>query len=486
MERFDVCIIGSGYGGAIPAARLSAGGMRVVVLERGARLSSRDFRQSGSLPYLQSITDYVVSSSNISFRMGKMVGGTSVLMDGAHYRCPSLSFDLRETPGGRRYWPAVYDRTLLDPYYRAAEAMLRVRQMSWNEISKAGGLFAKMLDSVGASCDRAPLNYTDCLQCGFCSQGCIYDKKQSLLFNYIPAAESRGAEFRPGCNALGIVPQGTEYAVRYVRDGRAAEILAPRVIVACGGIHTPALLLRSRTHLPNLGVAGDHVGDHFNSNGEHPFAGILPPEFDDLSSFFGYKGMDNAGLMSFHWLESEGFTLHAGAGFEPAALAADFKDPVNPVLPRRSFGLEYKRFVEGVYPHRLIGFTALGIATGFGRIVLRSDGTPDIVRANYAEYTAYLDRLERIVFDIGDRTGITILSAFPRAQAGQTSTHLLSSCRLSERREDGVVDPDCQVWGYPGLYITDSSVIPYAMAVNPALTISALAERAAETILRRG
>ncbi|MBI4953793.1 MAG: GMC family oxidoreductase [Myxococcales bacterium] len=482
MEQYDAVIIGSGYGGSIPAARLAEAGMSVLVLERGPRYAAADFEQSDDPRYIQRIVDLVLSKTNVAFRTGKMVGGASIPMDGAHFRMPQRSFEVVDGLG-RRYWPDVYSRAMLDPYYERAEQMLSVRQLGWTEISKAGGLFAKMLDTVGASAERARLNYTDCRQCGFCAQGCIYGKKQSLLYNYIPLAESHGAEFRAGCLVDHLEPVKGGYLVYYERFGVARHAFARRVFVAGGGIHTPALLLRSQNWLPAL---SSHVGEHFNNNGEHAFLGILPPEFDELSSYLCWKGMDNAGVMSFHWFDSHDFTLHPGGGIEPTVFAADFAAPDDAVLPSRAWGMPYKRFVETVYPHRIIAFSALGLAEGHRAVAIDAAGAPDMVERDRSAYDAYLDRIEVVMADLEAQTGVRLLPTVPRPLAGTTSAHLLCSCRMAESAADGVVDPDGQVFGYENLYVCDASALSFALGVNPALTISAIAERTAELAIAKG
>jgi choline dehydrogenase-like flavoprotein len=482
MERVDVVVIGSGYGGAIPAARLAEAGMSVVVLERGERMATRDLRQTDDPRYIQRVVDVFVSSSNVAFRTGKLVGGASIPMDGAHFRIPQKSFEARDSKG-RRYWPEAYSRAVLDPIYERVEGMLRVRQFPWTEIPKAGGLFAKMLAAVDASCDRARMNYTDCLQCGFCATGCIFDKKMTLLHTYIPLAEDHGAEFRAGCTAREIEKVGTQWVVRYLRGGVLQEISADRLFLAGGGIYTPAMLLANRSR---LGTLSPHVGEHFNHNGELQFMGILPPEFEGISEYQCYKGMDNAGMMTFHWYDSEGFTLHPGGGIEPTIFASSVASADHPMLPRRAWGMEFKRWVESVYPHRVIGFSSLGLADSHSAVTLRSDGfTPDVVARDRTSYDAYLDRLEGTVAEISRRTGIAIVPGYPRRYAGMTSAHLLSSCRMSDRPEDGVVDPNGQVWGQENLFICDASALPYALGVNPALNISMLAERTVDHILGR-
>ena len=479
----EVVVIGSGYGGSILAARLAEAGLSVVILERGPRMGLSDLRQSDDLKYLQKTIELVVSSDNIGFRTGTMVGGASVPMDGGSFRVPQRSFDATDAQG-RRYWPESYNRASMDPYYATAEEMLQVRQFGWDEIPKAGGLFAKMLDMVGASCERARFNYTDCLQCGFCAQGCIYDKKTTKLRTYLPLAEANGAEVRAGAYVDHIEPAESGYAVHYVQDGAAKEIHGDRVIVAGGGIHSPALLLRSANHLPGL---SEQVGKNFNNNGEHGFIGILPEGFFGTDDYSCYMGSDNSGMLCFHWFDEEGFTLHPGGGIEPSIFAAALAAKDHPSLPSKAWGLEYKRFVESVYPHRVIAFSSLGLDPGHRSVILKKDGSVDVKdTGNRSATDAYLDRMESIVFDIGKQTDIALVPAVPRKLSGTTAAHLLSSCRMAERIEDGVVGPDGQVFGYENLYVCDASALPFALGVNPSLTISAMTERVAEGIVTNG
>ena len=482
MEELDVVIIGSGYGGSTLAARLAAAGMSVLVLERGQRKEPEDLRQSDDPRYILEVIELVVTSKNIGYRTGQLVGGASISMDGAHFRIPRQSFALRDGDD-RRYWPEEYSRELLDPYFKIAEDMLEVRQFPWAEIPKAGGMFAQLLDNAGASCERARMNYTDCLQCGFCSQGCIYDKKRSVLQTYIPLAEQHGAEFRPLATVDHIAPAGTGYDVFYDHDGAARTVFGQRVVVAGGGIHSPALLLRSTPDLPAL---SEQVGKNFNNNGEHAFIGILPPEFPGIDDYYCYMGMDNSGMMSFHWFEEEGFTIHPGGGFEPTVFAGAFSAPDHDVLPARGWGMEWKRFVESVYPHRLIGFSALGLAPSHQSVVIKDDGTPDMAERDRTAIDAYLDRLELLMAEVGGISDVTVIPAVTRENAGTTSAHLLSACRMGDSAATGVVDADCRVFGYENLYVCDSSVIPHSIAVNPALTISAIAERIVAGMIARG
>jgi choline dehydrogenase-like flavoprotein len=477
MEKVQAVIIGSGYGGSIAAARLGQAGMKTLLLERGPRMAPSDFQQSDDPRYIQKIVDVVVASDRVAFRTGKLVGGASIPMDGAHFRMPSKSFTVRDR-AGRPYWPEGLSRATLDPYYARVEAMLQIRQFGWNEISKAGGLFAQMLDAAGASCERSRMNYGSCLMCGFCAQGCKFDKKNNMLRTYLPAAEAAGVEVRPGSEVTELEPDGTGFIVHTAGGAISAE----RVVVACGGIHTSSLLLRSK----KLTQLSAQVGKNFNNNGEHSFLGVLPPETAGISGYKCWKGSDNAGVMSFHYFDAEGFTLHPGGGLEPTLFASAFGAANSNVLPKRAWGMAYKRFVESVYPSRVIAFSALGLADGHRSISVTSDGVLDLPPGDRSAYDAYLDRLEGVVVAAGAKSGVTLLPAVPRKLAGMTSAHLLSACRMAEKAADGVVDPDGRVFGYDNLYIADASIMPYAIGVNPALTLSALTERVAERIVARG
>jgi len=61
--------------------------------------------------------------------------------------------------------------------------------------------------------------------------------------------------------------------------------------------------------------------------------------------------------------------------------------------------------------------------------------------------------------------------------------HLVGGARMADRPEHGVVDRDCRTFAVPNLYITDGSVLPTQGSANPALTIMAVAARAADRLL---
>ena len=134
--------------------------------------------------------------------VANLVGGGSNLYLAASLRAPSETFermDSRPDDGPRRrMWPQALSRASLDRFYRRAEAGLRVRQPSWKEVSKSGGVWAAMLREAGHTCDRVPvaIDFERCVDAKWCYTGCVFGAKNSLITNYLPSAERRGVEIR--------------------------------------------------------------------------------------------------------------------------------------------------------------------------------------------------------------------------------------------------------------------------------------------------
>ena len=130
--------------------------------------------------------------------MANAVGGGSNLYLAASLRAPTETFERRDRRPGdgpdRRMWPARISRRTLDPYYARAERGLRVNQPAWKDVSKSGGLWAATLAAAGYTCDRVPVAISPqrCVNAKWCHTGCIFGAKNSLITNYLWAAENAG------------------------------------------------------------------------------------------------------------------------------------------------------------------------------------------------------------------------------------------------------------------------------------------------------
>src|SRR2546426_6681199 len=153
-ERVDVCIVGSGFGGSISAYRLAelyaAAGVTpsILVLDHGPRHLHTDFRQSMDVDLLSRVYA-LIQGEGAQIVVGNGVGGGSNLYLAASLRSPSETFERRDhrpdDGPDRRIWPAPISRRTLNRYYARAEAGLRVKQPSWKQVAKSGGLWAATL-----------------------------------------------------------------------------------------------------------------------------------------------------------------------------------------------------------------------------------------------------------------------------------------------------------------------------------------------------
>jgi cholesterol oxidase len=85
----------------------------------------------------------------------------------------------------------------------------------------------------------------------------------------------------------------------------------------------------------------------------------------------------------------------------------------------------------------------------------------------------------RTVRDFASRTnGVAMGSITETVLGAATTAHLIGGCPMGASAEDGVVDTQCRVHNYPGLYVIDGTVLPANPGINPSLTITALAEYA--------
>jgi choline dehydrogenase-like flavoprotein len=84
-----------------------------------------------------------------------------------------------------------------------------------------------------------------------------------------------------------------------------------------------------------------------------------------------------------------------------------------------------------------------------------------------------------------ERRGLGRMLALTETR-GAYCAHPLGGARMADSKDLGVVNHLCEVFDNEGLFCIDSSAIPSSLGVNPSLTISAVSERAAEGIVKRG
>ena len=497
----DVLVIGSGFGAAAPALRLAQAGWSVTILEKGPRIGpgGEAFRQTQDPKYLLRYLKGL-SGDHLGLTYAEALGGGSGFYEMVSLRAPTVAFEQVDGEG-RRLWPAGLTRADLDPYYDIAERMLRVEQIAERDVPKSGQVFALMMKSLGYSCDRARYAVRNCLGSGYCVTGCIYGAKQSLHVNYLPQAVAAGAEILCGIEALSIarLPRArrrsgsnTSLPYRYLvrcrvgeGPGEEVEYRARIVILGGGTVGTARLLLASGETLPRLST---QVGRNVAFNGSVKAAAILPDSFPEGDMF---QGRSHPGMISYEFLESHGISIFAVKPLPVQLIAAARLRLAG--LPRRPdwWGEDHVALMRHVR-HRMIALVSLGLTPPSARIRLDARGRTQLEMEPSRELERYERDIYQLLASILERNGCRLVETPAIDHHGMTqeglhfsTAHQTGSCRMADAPERGVADASGEVFGYPGLYVTDGAAIPSSLAVNTSLTILANAERIAAGIVER-
>jgi enediyne biosynthesis protein E9 len=521
-ERVDVVIAGSGFGGAIAAYRLAelyraagADPRSVVVLERGRRFGHTDFKQSMDVENLSKVYD-LVQGQGMQVVTANAVGGGSNLYLAASLRAPTETFERRDrSPGDgpdRRMWPAALSRRSLNPYYARAERGLRVRRPSWKQVSKSGGLWAATLNEAGYTCDRVPvaISAKRCVNAKWCHTGCVFGAKNSLITNYLAAAEKRGVQVRT-LQELQSVRQSSARPYRFVAtvdsldpDTKQAtgstELECKVLILATGAMGDAPILMRSARDLPAL---SGHVGHHLGSNGDHVAAIEYDPQrVHDVLGLGRYhafhKGMPITTMSYDFWAGRRGheydgtrFTLQeiflstltnllyddgrAPAG-DPSWWGVQKKDAIAHWASR----IELLAMVQDTNDGTFLAAPPTGggaVQPNGGPIAF---GTFDYVMSEQSLQVR--EAANAAMAKIAATKGLGRFMKLTETR-GVYCAHPLGGCRMADSADLGVTDDRGRVFGYEGLHCFGSAIIPTSLGVNPSLTIAAVAERCADQLV---
>ncbi len=493
-QETDVCVIGSGAGGAVAAAELATGGRSVVVLEQGPHWTAPDFtqREEEMLPRLfeEAGMRQTVDGSVIILQ-GRNVGGSTVHNLCYSFRTPEPILRL----WGREFGLVSLTPEALAPSFERVEHHLKVQRIREDEINAMNRVIRAGAEKLGYSGLVAKHNRENCVQSGFCILGCFFGAKQSMLVTYVPRAEEAGARILASARAERIeIESGRVRRVRghavdeAGRPGRSFEIDAKVVVLAAGAIASPDLLLRSgianssgrvgrNLHLhPQVMLAG------FFEESLQPYRGIpqsyLVDQFIDLdrdprSGYYlmpvtGFPALTAANLPGFgsdHFRFMKHFDHTAGL---LVLLHDQSSGSVRPgpslSRPEVRYSLEEedrRRLAQG-----LVHSAELLFAGGARRVVV-----PYWVDPLELEPGDALDAIEQR----GVREGEISISA----------THPQSTCAMGSDPSNSVVDAFGESHDVSGLFVADASVFPTSLGAPPQITTAALADRTARHILER-
>ncbi len=493
----DVAVIGSGAGGSVVAAELVAAGREVVVLEMGEYLNEADFTglEAEMTPRLFLRRGLLATSDlGIVVLAGSCLGGGTVVNWSDSLRTPADVLDEWEREHGLEGVAGAAFQQGFD---------LAERRMGVNTLDSApnenNAALKRGCEALGYHWDPIPRNASGCEQrCGGCQFGCPYGRKRTALLTFLQDAHDHGARIIAGCRVERVlVSQGRAAGVEASVAHHRVVVRAPTVVVAGGGVESPALLLRSGLDNPNIGrhlrlhpvavVAGfyDHPIKAWTGSPQT----VKTDQFARLRGGYGFRlemAPAHPGIiaMGTAW---DGGRQHKVQMLQSANAAIFFvlsrdTGEGRVRLDKRGRALlsywpdqENRDFlIRGMQEIARIAFAGGAVAvstTHSPTLQLESEGRqPGAVRT---------PRLDRFLGEIAAQ-GIAP-NRLPLFTA-----HQMGSCRMGSSASTSVADPYGQVHGVPGLYVADASAFPTASGVNPMLTVMALAHRVAQRVKAGG
>ena len=498
----DVCIVGSGAGGSVIAAKLAESGHRVVVLEAGPYRTADDFTQREADAYDTMFQGHgVLTSRDSAFSVlaGQTAGGSTTINWMTCLEPPRWAREEWDTECGLTGVASPAFDAFIDEIWNRLHVNVDESTVNpSNDVLRRGS--EALGYSLGVDYDVIPRNALGCAdRCDFCFFGCVYNAKRSALVTYLPDAYRAGARFLFDTKADRVVIESGEargVEATFRSDGREFPIhVRARTVVAAGSaIQTPALLLRSGVRSLGVGV-GLRLDPTTALFGEFPhpvrmWSGpmqtIVVRRFQDsddghhgpwLESAPGHPGLS---ALAIPWTSGRAHKdamrrLHRAAS--TIVLVRDVAEGRvtidrrgEPILDYQLSARDRRNLTRGLQEaariHRAAG------ACRIGSLHLREcsagDGSHPI---RPGELDAFVERLGRL----GIReNGVALFSAHP-----------MGSARVGLDPKTSAAKPTGESHEVRNLWIGDGSILPTAPGVNPMISIMAVALRTAGFIRER-
>ena len=529
---YDVLIIGSGFGGSVSALRLTEKGYKVGVLEAGRRFADHEFAKTSwrlrEFLWAPRLGCYGIQRihllRNVMILAGAGVGGGSLNYANTLYVPPEPFFNDRQ-------WSHITDwREELMPHYDQAKRMLGVVMNP--TFTDADRIMKEVADEMGVGDTFTPTPVgvffgadgqktpgktvpdpyfggvgparTGCIECGECMTGCRHGAKNTLVKNYLGLAEKAGAQVIPMTTVTGFSqrPDGT-WEIETVRTGRWARksrrtFTARHLILAAGTWGTQKLLFKMRDSgtLPKL---SDKLGVLTRTNSESIVGAGRMEARPDLDLTHGVaitssihptpdthvepcrygKGSNAMGLLQTLMTDGPGAggsdvprwkQLFINAGQDPRGM-------LRMLSPRRWSERTMISLVMQHLDNSITTYTKKGALGGRRMTSKQGHGEP-----NPTWIPVGNEVTRRIAEKIDGVAGGTWGELFNIP----LTAHFLGGAAIGDSPEHGVIDPYQRVYGYPTLHVMDGAAISANLGVNPSLSITAQAERAASLWPNKG
>jgi choline dehydrogenase-like flavoprotein len=495
----DVIIIGSGAGGGTSAEIFTQAGLKVIIIEEGPLKSTNDFKMDERDAYkelYQEQAGRMTKDGGMSILQGRCVGGTTVVNWTSSFRTPEQTLN---------YWKDEFqvegcNKEEMAPWFSQMEQRLNIAPWLMPQNTNNATL-SEGCDKLGIPWKVIPRNVAGCWNLGYCGMGCPTNAKQSMLVTTIPSALKQGAQLLYSARADRLTIEGTKVTgvvcsaldKDYQPTGSTITVKAPHIVMACGGINGPALLLRSKAPDPQ-----NRIGKRTFL---HPVAFSFAQFEKNIDPFYGAP----QSIYSDHFQWQTGARGPMGYKLEVP--------PLHPGLASVLLMGHGEKHVEDMSKlsntSAMIGLLRDGFddeSTG-GSVELSDDGSPII---DYPLNDYVWDGVKRshlTMAEIQFASGASRVrpahqdgrwfDSFEAFKVGveeleyQTNTslvgcaHVMGGLTMGEDKEICMVDSECKYHYLDNLYVFDGSVFPTSIGANPQLSIYGMACKQATTLAKK-
>lgn len=495
--KTQVCIIGTGCGGATLASELTKQGIAVVLLEQGGYYHSGTFdnhelNMAGKISAERNLQ--TTADGGINLVYGHNVGGASVHYWADSYRTPTDRLELWQS----KYGIENHTEADLVPAWNELDKRLNVHLAPDEYLNPMNRLVEKGAKILGWKGHRVPQARKNCQKSGHCMQGCAFNAKQSQLITHLPDSVKRGADIYADCRADRLVFNNgkVKSLIATIIDRPSnrdssyeLEIEADAFVVAAGGFGSSTFLLKNglKKKLPEL---GNHLGMN-----PSPYVHAMYPDdvilWRNIPAGFGIDQFRKP-IYDSNGNYIEGGYLLMPNQLQPGTLAAmipgygeEHADWMKN-LPRVGGTIGWIDDVPSELGHIEIDGDVRLVHYKIGKIsgMMIRDLLKKQVKLNLAagaEKVLIPDNQATLITKESEISKIDKLSLKPSTLI-MAAPHPSGGCRMGKDSSNSVVASDHRVHGFDNLFVADSSVFPTGVSVDPSYTIMAFSYVAAKSI----